>query len=99
MDYVGQELAFSAGKPEGNRVSSETLGDTEWNHSRVQNVCVCWGVLIRTEITSLIRSEAVIWVYMMICQVSLLQVQRIIETPHRKQLERKKREVEVGVES
>lgn len=43
MDYMGQELAFSAGKPEGNRMSSETLGDTEWNHSRVQNVCVCVG--------------------------------------------------------
>lgn len=28
MDYMGQDLGFSAGKPEGDRVSSETLEDT-----------------------------------------------------------------------
>lgn len=27
MDDVGQDLGFSAGKPEGNRLSSDTLGD------------------------------------------------------------------------
>ena len=56
-------IGFSAGKHKGKKISSETMGDTEWNYSKVQ-MGKSSQILVREEATSLARAEAGILIFM-----------------------------------